>query len=70
MRVNGRVEVGGGQVVELPALLDHPFDHPAEPMGAVWTRRDRRVPNLSRPDPSGADQIDAEHQATDLAVVG
>jgi hypothetical protein len=24
--------------------------------------------NLSRPDPSGADQIDAEHQASDLAV--
>jgi hypothetical protein len=24
--------------------------------------------NVSRPDPSGADQIDAEHQATDLAV--
>jgi hypothetical protein len=24
--------------------------------------------NLSRPDRSGADQIDAEHQATDLAV--
>jgi hypothetical protein len=24
--------------------------------------------NLSRPDPSGADQIDAEHQSTDLAV--
>jgi hypothetical protein len=23
---------------------------------------------VSRPDPSGADQIDAEHQATDLAV--
>jgi hypothetical protein len=27
-------------------------------------------PNLSRADPSGADQIDAEHQATDLAVEG
>jgi hypothetical protein len=24
--------------------------------------------NLSSPDPSGADQIDVEHQATDLAV--
>jgi hypothetical protein len=38
-------------------------------------RRDRsgsdgidEAPNLSRPDPTGADQIDAEHQATDLAV--
>jgi hypothetical protein len=27
-------------------------------------------PDLSRADPSGADQIDAEHQATDLAVGG
>ena len=26
--------------------------------------------NVSRPDPSGADQIDAEHQATDLKVGG
>jgi hypothetical protein len=26
------------------------------------------APNLSTPDPSGADQIDVEHQATDLAV--
>jgi hypothetical protein len=26
------------------------------------------APNVSRADPSGADQIDAEHQATDLAV--
>jgi hypothetical protein len=26
--------------------------------------------NLSRPDPSGADQSDVEHQATDLAIVG
>jgi hypothetical protein len=33
--------------------------------GSVWTDE---ASNLSRPDPSGADQIDAEHQATDLAV--
>ena len=26
------------------------------------------VPNVSRPDPTGADQSDAEHQATDLAI--
>jgi hypothetical protein len=26
------------------------------------------VPDVSRPDPSGTDQFDAEHQATDLAV--
>jgi hypothetical protein len=36
-------------------------------MGAVWTDE---ASNVSRPDPSGADQIDAEHQATDLAVWG
>jgi hypothetical protein len=35
--------------------------------GAVWTDE---APNLSSPDPSGADQIDAEHQATDLAIMG
>jgi hypothetical protein len=35
------------------------------PSGAVWTDE---APNLSSPDPSGADQTDAEHQATDLAV--
>jgi hypothetical protein len=35
--------------------------------GAVWTDE---APNLSSPDPSGADQIDAEHQATDLKVGG
>jgi hypothetical protein len=40
-------------------------------------RRDRsesiqidEAPNLSRPFPSGADQIDAEHQATDLVFSG
>jgi hypothetical protein len=36
-----------------------------DPSGAVWTDE---ASNVSRPDPSGADQIDAEHQATDLAV--
>ena len=30
---------------------------------SVWTDE---ASNLSRPDPSGSDQIDAEHQATDL----
>jgi hypothetical protein len=38
-----------------------------DPSGAVWTDE---APNVSRPDPSGADQIDAEHQPTDLAVWG
>jgi len=38
-----------------------------DPSGAVWTDE---APNVSRPDRSGADQIDAEHQPTDLAVGG
>jgi hypothetical protein len=33
--------------------------------GSVWTDE---ASNLSRPDRSGADQIDAEHQAADLAI--
>jgi len=58
------------QRAELPALLDHPVDLQTirqDPSGSVWTDE---APNVSRPDPSGADQIDAEHQATDLAVGG
>jgi hypothetical protein len=35
-----------------------------DPSGAVWTGE---APNVSRPDPSGAVQVDADHQATDLA---
>src|SRR5215204_525307 len=35
--------------------------------GSVWIDDPS---NVSRPDRSGADQIDAEHQATDLAVGG
>ena len=35
------------------------------PSRAIWTDE---ASNVSRPDPSGADQIDAEHQTTDLAV--
>ena len=38
-----------------------------DPSGSVWTDEG---PNLSSLDPSGADQIDAEHQSTDLAVEG
>ena len=38
-----------------------------DPSGAVWTDG---ASNVSRLDQSGADQIDAEHQATDLAVWG
>jgi hypothetical protein len=44
MWVNGRVAVGGGQVVELPALLDHPLDHPDDPTGLLL-------------DPSGSMQL-------------
>jgi hypothetical protein len=53
------------RLVELPALLDHPFDHPDDPTGPVWIDE---ASNVSRLDPSGADQVDAEHQAADLAV--
>jgi hypothetical protein len=48
--------------------LDHPDDHPADPLGpseAVWTDE---AANLSSQDPAGADQSDAEHPAMDLAV--
>jgi hypothetical protein len=38
-----------------------------DPSGVVWTDE---APNVSSPDPSGADQIDAEHQATDLGEHG
>jgi hypothetical protein len=36
-----------------------------DPSGSVWTDE---APNVSRPDPTGADQTDVEHQSTDLAV--
>jgi hypothetical protein len=36
---------------------------PLDPSGAVWTDG---PPNVSKPDPSGTVQIDAEHQAMDL----
>jgi hypothetical protein len=38
-----------------------------DPTGSVWIDE---ASNVSRPDRSGADQIDAEHQPTDLAVGG
>jgi hypothetical protein len=37
-----------------------------DPFGSGWTDE---TPNLSRPDTSGADQIDTEHQATELRLV-
>jgi hypothetical protein len=61
MRVNGRVGVGGGQVVELPALLDHPLVIQTirqDPSGSVWIDE---ASDVSGPDPSGADPVDAEH---------
>ena len=36
-----------------------------DPTGFVWI--DEAL-NVSRPDPSGPDQIDAEHQATDVVL--
>jgi hypothetical protein len=38
-----------------------------DPSGSVWIDE---ASDVSRPDRSGADQIDAKHQATDLAVGG
>jgi hypothetical protein len=37
-----------------------------DPSGAVWTDE---APNVSRLDPSGADQIDAEHPSRNRKVV-
>jgi hypothetical protein len=48
--------------------LDHPFDHPDDPSESVWTVWIDAAGNVSRPDPTGADQSDVEHQATDLVV--
>src|SRR5918995_1916473 len=53
--VRGAVE---GPHPILSMAIDHPFDHPDDPSVSVWTDE---ASNLSRPDPSGADQIDAEH---------
>jgi hypothetical protein len=41
-RPDSRSCTGSPRLVELPALLDHPFDHPDDPTGSVWIRRDRR----------------------------
>src|SRR5215207_3435217 len=38
-----------------------------DPTGSVWIDDPSDV---RRPDPSGADQIDTEHQATELAIGG
>jgi hypothetical protein len=51
----------------LSDALDHPFDHPDDPSVSVWTDE---ASNVSRPDPSGADQIDAEHPTRNRKVEG
>jgi hypothetical protein len=64
-----RNRVLGSVAVEFPALLDHRLIIQTirrDRSGSVWIDD---ASNVSRPDPSGADQIDA-HQATDLAVLG
>jgi len=43
-------------------------DHPDGPTGPVWSRQIDDLSNVSRPDRSGAVQIDVEHQATDLVL--
>ena len=53
----------------LPRLIIRLIIHTIllDPSRAVWTDE---ASNVSSLDPSGADQIDAEHQATDLADAG
>jgi hypothetical protein len=49
--------------------LDHPFDHQTillDPSGAVWTDD---AAHVSRLDPSGAIQADAEHPSRNRKVV-
>jgi hypothetical protein len=56
----GQHRITPSTVAELTDALDHPLDHPDDPTGSVSIRLDRRpTPNLSSPDRSGADQIDA-----------
>jgi hypothetical protein len=50
--------------------LDRPFDHPDDSTRPFSIDQIDEALNVSSPDPSGADQIDAEHQATDLVVGG
>jgi hypothetical protein len=49
----------------LSDALDHPFDHPDDPSVSVWTDE---ASNVSRLDPSGAVQVDAEHPARNRKV--
>jgi hypothetical protein len=47
--------------------VDHPNDYPDDPSASVWTDE---ASNMSRPDPSGAVQIDAEHPSRNQKVAG
>jgi hypothetical protein len=57
---HGRVSFGWHLIIP---LIIQPIRQ--DPPGSSWIDG---APNVSSPDQSGADQIDAEHQATDLAV--
>jgi hypothetical protein len=48
--------------------LDDPVDHPDDPTGPFAIRPDRRATRREQARSVWTDQIDAEHQATDLAV--
>jgi hypothetical protein len=52
---------------EHPSFYRIRLDHPDDPSGFVWTDG---ASNVSRPDPSGADQTDAEHPARNRKVEG
>jgi len=51
----------------LSDALDHPDDHPDDPSVSVWTDGPS---NVSRLDPSGAVQGDADHPSRNRKVVG
>jgi hypothetical protein len=46
--------------------LDYLFDHPEDPSGSFWIRREPSGPTSLQPEQAGSvwtDQIDAEHPA-------
>jgi hypothetical protein len=51
-----------------PTAVGPCLDHPDDPTGSSGPVASDATPNVRRVDPSGADQSDAERQATDLAV--
>jgi hypothetical protein len=48
--------------------FDHPVDHPDDPSGSVWSHWTDEASNVSRLDPSGAVQVDAERPSHDRKV--